>query len=130
VSVCLSQEKWNHFKNRARRLEDLNIIDRASRGPLGSIQMLFSVSWGVATVSAVVMILSLVTDSFVQQVVSFEPGNIYAPQNGSATFKHAASYIGGQNFDGGQTVHDGVIEINQGLGQYYPHGHLLRWLEL
>ncbi|KAK1247024.1 hypothetical protein MKX08_000826 [Trichoderma sp. CBMAI-0020] len=113
VSVCLSQEKWNHFNNRARRLEDLNIIDRASRGPLGSIQMLFSVSWGVATVSAVVMILSLVTDSFVQQVVSFQPGTIYAHQDGSATFGHAVSYNSGLNFDWGSSVHDGIISLDE-----------------
>lgn len=122
VSVCLSQEKWSHFNNnRARRLQDLNIIDRASRGPLGSIQMLFSVSWGVATVSAVVIILSLLTDSFVQQVVSFQPGNIYAHQDGSATFGHALSYSGGVNFDWGSSMHDGILFLNSDDGQYYPN---------
>lgn len=130
VSVCLSQEKWNHFNNRARRLRDLNIIDRASRGPLGSIQMLFSVSWGVATVSAVVMILSLVTDSFVQQVVSFEPGTIYAHQNGSAIFRHAVSYSGGQNFDRGSSVHDGILFLNEDTGQYCPDTYLICCLRL
>lgn len=130
VSVCLSQEKWNHFNNRARRLQDLNIIDRASRGPLGSIQMLFSISWGWATVSAVIMILSLATDSFVQQVVSFEPGTIYAHQNGSAIFGHAVSYSGGQNFDRGSAVHDGILFLNEDTGQYYPHTYLLYWLKL
>ncbi|KAL7919833.1 hypothetical protein ACQKWADRAFT_300186 [Trichoderma austrokoningii] len=112
VSVCLSQEKWSHFNSRARRLRDLNIIDRASRGPLGSIQMLFSVSWGVATLSAVVMILSLLTDSFVQQVVSFQPGSIYAHQDGSATFGHALSYGSGANYDWGSYMHDGILFLN------------------
>lgn len=130
VSVCLSQEKWNHFNNRARRLQDLNIIDRASRGPLGSIQMLFTVSWGVATVSAVVMILSLLTDSFVQQVVSFQPGNIYAHQDGSATFGHAVSYSSGLNFNWGSSVHDGIISINENAGQYYPNTFLLYGLKM
>ncbi|EHK45371.1 hypothetical protein TRIATDRAFT_174938, partial [Trichoderma atroviride IMI 206040] len=122
VSVCLSQEKWNHFNNRARRLQDLNIIDRASRGPLGSIQMLFSVSWGVATVSAVVMILSLLTDSFVQQVVSFQPGNIYAHQDGSATFGHAVSYSSGLNFNWGRSVHDELIATNPDLESAFFRG--------
>jgi magnesium-transporting ATPase (P-type) len=116
VSVCLSQEKWNHFNNRARRLQDLNIIDRASRGPLGSIQMLFSVSWGLATVSAVVMILSLLTDSFVQQVVSFQPGNIYAHQDGSATFGHALSYSSGLDYSLGASMHDGMLILNKDYG--------------
>nr|WVH32727.1 hypothetical protein [Trichoderma asperellum] len=108
VSVFLSQDKWSHFNNKARRLQDLNIIDRASRGPLGSIQMLFSVPWGWATVSAVVMILSLLTDTFVQQVVYFQPGNIYTLQDGSATFGHALSYSGGTNFEWGTYMHDAI----------------------
>lgn len=122
VSVVLSQEKWSHFNNKARRLQDLNIIDRASRGPLGSIQMLFTVSWGWATVSAVVMILSILTDTFVQQVVYFQPGNIYAQQNGSATFGHAVSYSSGLNFDWGSYMHEGLRFYAGGVGgQYYPN---------
>jgi hypothetical protein len=95
ISVCLSQDKWRHFSNKAHRLQDLDIIDRASRGPFGSIQMLFQVSWGFASISAMVIILSLFTDSFVQQVVYFEPGTNYTYQEGSATFGHAYEYRSG-----------------------------------
>lgn len=120
VSVFLSQEKWSHFNNKARRLQDLNTIDRASRGPLGSVQMLFTVSWGWATVSAVVMILSLLTDTFVQQVVNFQPSTIYAHQEGSATFGHALGYSGALDFEWGTSMHDGVLHLGINDGQYYP----------
>ncbi|KAK4081201.1 uncharacterized protein Triagg1_2733 [Trichoderma aggressivum f. europaeum] len=92
ISVCLSQEKWTHFTKRTHRLKDFAIIDTASRGPLGSLQMLYKVSWGFASISAMVVILSLLTDTFVQQVVQLEPGTISTYQEGSATFGYAHGY--------------------------------------
>lgn len=95
ISACLSQEKWEHFSHRTRRLQDMDTIDDASRGPLGSILMLFGVSWGLASIGAVVTVLSLATDTFVQQVVIFEPGTIKTVQEGSATFGYAYGYDSG-----------------------------------
>ncbi|KAL6874801.1 hypothetical protein J3F83DRAFT_759559 [Trichoderma novae-zelandiae] len=92
VSVCISQEKWMRFRNKPHRLLDMAIIDTASRGPLGSLRMLFQISWGFASLSAVVVILSLLTDTFAQQVVHVEPGTVYAPQEGSATFGYAHGF--------------------------------------
>ncbi|KAL6696923.1 hypothetical protein J3F84DRAFT_407646 [Trichoderma pleuroticola] len=92
ISVCLSQEKWTHFTKRTHPLQDFATIDTASRGPLGSLQMLYKVSWGFASISAMVVILSLLTDTFVQQVVQLEPGTISSYQEGSATFGYAHGY--------------------------------------
>ncbi|KAM6481707.1 hypothetical protein HDV62DRAFT_397791 [Trichoderma sp. SZMC 28011] len=92
ISVCLSQEKWTRFTKRTHRLQDFAIIDIASRGPLGSLQMLYKTSWGFASISAIVVILSLLTDTFVQQVVQLEPGIIYSYKEGSATFGYAHGY--------------------------------------
>ncbi|KAK0760044.1 hypothetical protein N5P37_007123 [Trichoderma harzianum] len=94
VSVCLSQEKWNRFRNKVHHLQDLAVIDTASRGPLGAIRMLFQVSWGFASISAVVVILSILTDTLVQQVVDLEPGTIYIYQKHSATFGYAYGFDG------------------------------------
>ncbi|KAL7953587.1 hypothetical protein V8C34DRAFT_320767 [Trichoderma compactum] len=94
VSVCLSQEKWNRFRNKTHKLQDLAIIDTASRGPLGAIQMLFQVSWGFASISAVVVILSILTDTLGQQVVDLAPGTIYTYQEGSATFGYTYGFDG------------------------------------
>lgn len=107
VSVCLSQEKWNRFKNKAHHLQDLAVIDTASRGPLGAIQMLFQVSWGFASISAVVVILSILTDTLVQQVVYLEPGTIYTYQEGSATFGYAYG-VGASQFGANEGRHIGM----------------------
>lgn len=92
ISVCLSQEKWTRFTKRDCRLQDFAIIDTASRGPLGSLQMLYKISWGFASISAIVVVLSLLTDTFVQQVVQLEPGTISNYKEGSATFGYAHGY--------------------------------------
>lgn len=92
VSTCLSQEKWMRFRNKSHRLRDMAIIDTASRGPLGSLRMLFQISWGFASLSAIVVILSLLTDTFAQQVVHVEPGTLYTHQEGSATFGYAHGF--------------------------------------
>ncbi|PKK50791.1 hypothetical protein CI102_5228 [Trichoderma harzianum] len=81
ISVCLSQEKWTRFTKRTHRLQDFAIIDTASRGPLGSLQMLYKISWGFASIN-----------TFVQQVVQLEPGTISTYKEGSATFGYAHGY--------------------------------------
>lgn len=95
MSACLSQEKWQHFSHRSHCLEDLAIIDYASRGPLGSMQMLLKVSWGFASVGAIVTILSLATDAFVQQITNYEPDIIYTLQKFSGVFSYTHGYLSG-----------------------------------
>jgi hypothetical protein len=41
VTAAISQSKWIIFSRTRHRLEDFDIIDRASRGPLGCIQAIF-----------------------------------------------------------------------------------------
>ncbi|KAL7943427.1 hypothetical protein V8C42DRAFT_354219 [Trichoderma barbatum] len=94
ISACLSQEKWQHFSHRSHCLQDMAIIDSASRGPLGSMQMLFKVSWGFASLSAIITILSLATDAFVQQVTNYESNLIYNFEEGTATFLYTHGYSG------------------------------------
>ncbi|KAK4065009.1 uncharacterized protein Triagg1_8825 [Trichoderma aggressivum f. europaeum] len=118
VSVCLSLEKWNRFRNKAHHLQDLAIIDTASRGPLGAVQMLFRVSWGFASLSAVVVILSILTDTLVQQVVYLEPGTIYAYQEYSARFGYAYGFDGADPKEGEDAANDNVaIAFLRGLYQ-------------
>ncbi|RFU79995.1 hypothetical protein TARUN_2217 [Trichoderma arundinaceum] len=95
ISACLSQEKWRHFGHKSHHLQDLAIIDYASRGPIGSLQMLFKVSWGFASISAIVTILSLATDAIVQQITYYESDVIYTLQEGSATFQYTHGYFSG-----------------------------------
>lgn len=43
VSSCLGQEKWLYFRQKPRRLQHLVVFDKASRGPIGTIQLLFGI---------------------------------------------------------------------------------------
>lgn len=46
VTEGLSQAKWNWFKKKPRPLEDFDAFDQASRGPWGSVTLLFrTVGW-------------------------------------------------------------------------------------
>ncbi|EXJ92765.1 hypothetical protein A1O3_01317 [Capronia epimyces CBS 606.96] len=72
VGTSLSQCKWLWFKKR-RNLVDLQNMDNASRGPLGSVLMLFSFRGGViAYLAAVVMVGALGFEPFVQQLLTIQ----------------------------------------------------------
>lgn len=93
VAACISQWKWAYFRSKRRRLADLDIIEEASRGPLGSVQMLTTVTWGLGTLGAVVTIVALGIDTFAQQVISNEPVTRWI-DDGTASFGLAHSYNG------------------------------------
>ncbi|KAG8161582.1 hypothetical protein KVR01_008569 [Diaporthe batatas] len=93
VAACISQWKWAYFLSKRRRLADLDIIEEASRGPLGSVQMLTTVTWGLGTLGAVVTIVALGIDTFAQQVISNEPVTRWT-DDGTASFGLAHSYNG------------------------------------
>jgi len=71
VSAAIGQSKWDWYDDgRQRNLEDLETLDEASRGPLGAVKMLVGPTYrSIGSIGAVVVILSLAVDSFVQQVV-------------------------------------------------------------
>lgn len=93
VAACISQWKWAYFRSKRRRLADLDVIEEASRGPLGSVQMLTTVTWGLGTLGAVVTIVALGIDTFAQQVISNEPVTRWT-DDGTASFGLAHSYNG------------------------------------
>ncbi|CRK16429.1 hypothetical protein BN1708_011768, partial [Verticillium longisporum] len=71
IASCLSHLKWRHFQNRAHRLNHLDLIDKASRGPWGSLQALFMLGKANMVISmlAITTILSLAIGPSVQQVL-------------------------------------------------------------
>lgn len=93
VAACISQWKWAYFRSKRRRLADLDIIEEASRGPLGSVQMLTSVTWGLGTLGAIVTIVALGIDTFAQQVISTDAVTRWT-DDGTASFGLAHSYNG------------------------------------
>ena len=74
ISECLSQLKWILFKNNMSGLYYLEICDRASRGTLGSLQLLrhFKFKRWLSALGAILMILAFAVDPFTQLVLSVD----------------------------------------------------------
>lgn len=71
VGSCLSQVKWIWFREE-RSLSDVQKLENASRGPLGSLYLLFDrLVCSVASLGAFITILALAFDPFIQQVLIF-----------------------------------------------------------
>lgn len=71
VGSCLGQLKWVWFQ-RKRPLAQLQILEDAARGPLGAILLVVDrLVLSVASVGALVTILALAFDPFVQQVLIY-----------------------------------------------------------
>ncbi|KAF2174932.1 hypothetical protein K469DRAFT_685136 [Zopfia rhizophila CBS 207.26] len=83
ISGCLSQWKYISFSERRRKLIDFDLYDGASRGPNGSVALLWSMQFkSLASIGAVITILSLGLDPFVQQVIAL--GEISRPDSSTA----------------------------------------------
>lgn len=91
VSSSIGQAKWLHFKSKRRSMYDMHNFDEASRGPNGSFLFLWNVRWQVATLGAVITILSVAVDAFAQQVVKTEARLVGQPL-GTAQFSYAHNY--------------------------------------
>lgn len=70
VSAALGQAKWSWYYGPKKRLNDFEVLDEASKGPLGSVQMLLGGTiFSVGSLGAIVTIIALALDPFVQQVI-------------------------------------------------------------
>ncbi|KAF7194174.1 hypothetical protein HII31_04411 [Pseudocercospora fuligena] len=74
IGQGIGQLKWVYFARRPHRLLDFEIFDAASRGPLGAVRILYSVNRRALVVScgALITIIALAMDPFMQQVISYE----------------------------------------------------------
>ncbi|PLB40847.1 DUF3176 domain-containing protein [Aspergillus candidus] len=75
VSSCLGQLKWSLFRDPAP-LYHMQVIDQASRGPWGSLEILLGGIFGSRTgsltyVGAALTVLALAVDPFAQQILTF-----------------------------------------------------------
>lgn len=94
VATCIGQSKWAYFNSKNRRLSDMDIIEAAAKGPLGSLTMLVKIPWGVGTLGAFVTVLALGIDTFAQQVLSNQAVTEWV-NDGTASFGLARDYFGG-----------------------------------
>ena len=92
VATCIAQMKWIWFRE-SRPLEDIQTFDDASRGPYGSVYMLFHHSFlSLASIGAVITILTLAFDPFVQQSITY-PSSLVSTLSSDATVKQAVGYF-------------------------------------
>ncbi|XXH01984.1 hypothetical protein Hte_008348 [Hypoxylon texense] len=70
VEEATSQWKWILFSRRPRPLMDFDRIDEASRGPLGSLTLIWRLKRGsFVRLGAVIVLLALALDPFAQQLI-------------------------------------------------------------
>lgn len=79
VTNAIGQAKWIWIKTGSTRaLSDLQTLDEASRGPLGSVKIFATrARTSIATFGASVTLLTLAFDPFIQQVVRFTNRVVY-----------------------------------------------------
>ncbi|OAX81902.1 hypothetical protein ACJ72_03756 [Emergomyces africanus] len=77
VAASISQLKWLWLRD-MRSLQDVQIFDDASRGPLGALYMIFYFRGGhLASLGALITILALALDPFMQQIIVYPVGVVY-----------------------------------------------------
>lgn len=97
VSDCLGQAKWIWLSWQQRPLNDFAFIDQGSRGPLGSMKILLlwqPVARSFISFGAIVIILSVFMDSFVQLAVGKTNAMVYK-NDSSAQISYARRYSKG-----------------------------------
>ncbi|GAP87558.2 hypothetical protein SAMD00023353_0900210 [Rosellinia necatrix] len=93
VAEVIGQLKWNHFHGRARPIMDLQTFDSAGRGPLGAAVFVGKnhIKTSFASIAAMVVILSLLVDPFMQLIFAF-PTHSRHDTGLTASFKSATIY--------------------------------------
>ena len=94
TSSCLGQLTWNWFKSKTTRdLAHAQIFDDASRGPLGALGLFSSEPRkSMASLGAILTLLALAYDPFVQQVIHISTEVRYTSTNRVIT-KQATRFI-------------------------------------
>ncbi|RDW61704.1 DUF3176 domain-containing protein [Aspergillus mulundensis] len=91
ISQCIGQLKWLYFQSGYHKLSHLETFDEASRGPWGSILLLTTVKWNLATIGAVITILRLSFAPLAQQVIDFYDSRM-AIDDHSVTFGYSQTF--------------------------------------
>jgi hypothetical protein len=116
TSEALGQLKWNWFHN-SKAMWDFEIFDKASRGPLGALMLLYRTKGrSLAALGALLIILLLAIDTFFQQVVSYPERWILQETNGfvARTVRYEPDY---------------AIEYQNGIGVYQQDQNFLATAE-
>ena len=78
LDECLGQAKWIWLSRQRQPLNDLNVIDQASRGPLGCCKILRrSIARSFISIGAITIILSTAMDPLIQLTIGKRGDVIY-----------------------------------------------------
>ena len=120
VAESIGQLKWVWFFQREKDatkkpLQDIQSFDGASRGPLGSLTILFEhKGLSLASLGAAITLLSLAFDPFIQQIIDYPLGEV-TRESDLAVAKQAIFWINGYGRFG--TFFDKMISdsVNAGV---------------
>ncbi|TDZ32366.1 hypothetical protein C8035_v012476 [Colletotrichum spinosum] len=119
ISAAISQRQWVRLNDGHHPLADLEMHDNASRGPWGSLSLLFSLGWRNASdavsLGALITVLTLAMDPFIQQIATFESAP--APF-GTSNISSRIIFETGVNSTDGTVFHQGFV---QAPGTFSPH---------
>ena len=107
----LGQLKWKHFLS-ARPVEHMSRYDMATRGPWGCVMLITSLRFQhfLPVLGAIVSILTVVVDPFVQQLVAYYPCNVGLTNGTSVYVPRANIYL-----ERGSQSSSGYWSITRGL---------------
>ncbi|KAI1817265.1 hypothetical protein GGS20DRAFT_592171 [Poronia punctata] len=99
VEDLMGQWKWILFNGQTRRLIDFEYVDDASRGPLGSLKLMwkFRRSMTLLYFGSFTVLISLVVDPFTQQLVQTRQ-RIVALEDDDTTVTRAGRYSKGSRY--------------------------------
>ena len=114
VASAIGQLKWCWFKQRKRKLQDVQRFDDASRGPWGALGIMFSLHLRstASFLGALVTILALGFDPSVQQILTY-PNRMVFGQGAVASAKRAPVFMFGGGSDEWLTAIDAGIRAEK-----------------
>ncbi|OAL00106.1 hypothetical protein IQ06DRAFT_348607 [Phaeosphaeriaceae sp. SRC1lsM3a] len=123
VAACISQLKWLYFASAPHRIQNFQIFDDASRGPLGALEFLthFSPSEafshrskgaGWTLWASILTILALVSDPFAQQLLSFPTRTVSSLTDPSAAFIYTSQIYDTGIFINDKNAEDVMVDMS------------------
>lgn len=95
LNECLGQAKWIWLARQRQPLNDLNLIDQASRGPLGCCKILQRpIARSFISIGAITIILSTAMDPFFQITIG-KKGDVIYGESSNARISYAKRYSKG-----------------------------------
>ncbi|KAK5125934.1 hypothetical protein LTR85_011289 [Meristemomyces frigidus] len=102
IAAAIAQCRWLRFAGkRPRKLRELQVFDDASRGPFGSLVLLYSTRlMSLAVLGAILTIASLGFDPFLQSLIHTDVRTIYSYDTGASlipvtTISDPGDYVNG-----------------------------------